>query len=67
MIKECDKLCDVAEYLDCKNCKCRKRLNDKLVEECSENIDGDKMLHNETLNKILLNTIPLNDYCVVLA
>ena len=28
-----------------------------MVEECSENIDGSKMLHNETLN-----VIPLNDY-----
>ena len=36
---ECDKSCDVEEYLDYENCKCRKRLVDKLVEECSENID----------------------------
>ena len=25
---DCDKLCDVGEYLDYKNCKCRKRLID---------------------------------------
>ena len=42
MIKECDKWCDVWEYLDYANCKCRKRRTDKLVEECSENIDGVK-------------------------
>ena len=36
---ECDKPCDVGEYLDYKSCKCRKRLVEKLVEECSENID----------------------------
>ena len=36
---ECDKSCDVGEYLDHKNYKCRKRLTDKLVEECSESID----------------------------
>ena len=36
---ECDKLCDAEEYLDYNNCKCRKRLLDKLVEKCSENID----------------------------
>ena len=36
---ECDKLCDVGENLDYKNCKCRKKLIDKLVEEYSENID----------------------------
>ena len=47
---ECDKLCDGADYLDYKNCKCRKRLVDKLVEECSENIDGNKMICNSILN-----------------
>ena len=52
---ECDKLCDVGEYLDYKNCKCRKRLIYKLIEECSENISGNKMLHNETLNVISLD------------
>ena len=30
---ECDKLGNVGEYLDYKNCKCTKRLIDKLVEE----------------------------------
>ena len=30
---ECDKSCDVGEYLDYENCKCRKKLVDKLVEE----------------------------------
>ena len=35
----CDKgeYLDVGEYLDYKNCKCRKKLIDKLVEECIEN------------------------------
>ena len=27
------------EYLDYKNCKCRKRLVDKIIEECNENIE----------------------------
>ena len=27
------------EYLDYENCKCRKRLADKLIEECNENIE----------------------------
>ena len=40
---EYDKSCDVAEYLDYENCKCRKRLVDKLVEECNENIDEAKL------------------------
>ena len=59
---ECEKSCDVRAYLDYKTCKCRKRLIDKLVEKCSENIDGNEMLYNETLDLISLNTIPLNVY-----
>ena len=31
------------EYLDSENCKCRKKLVDRLVEECSENIDEVKI------------------------
>ena len=57
---ECDKSCYVGEYLDYKNCKCRKRITDKLVEECSENMDGNEMLYNERLDVNSLNTIPLN-------
>ena len=40
---ECDKSFDVGEYLDCANCKCRKKLVEKLVEECTENIDEVKI------------------------
>ena len=40
---ECDKSYDAGDYLDYENCKCRKRLADKLVEECSENIDEAKL------------------------
>ena len=40
---ECDKSCDVGEYLDYENCKCRKNLIDKIVEECTENIDEVKI------------------------
>ena len=54
---ECDKLCDIGEYLDYKYCKCRKRLVDKLVKECSENIDGNEMIYSDPLN-----AIPFNDY-----
>ena len=35
----CDKSCDVGGYLGYENCKCRKKLVDKLVDECTENID----------------------------
>ena len=33
---ESDKLCSIGEYLDYEICKCRKKLGDKLVEECTE-------------------------------
>ena len=45
---EYDKSNNVGEYLDYKNCKCRQSLVDKLVEECSENIDENKL--HSTLN-----------------
>ena len=47
---ECDKSCDVGKYLDYENCRCRKKLFDKLVEECSESIDGNEMIFYENLN-----------------
>ena len=40
---ECDKSCDVEEYLDDENCKWRKKLVDKLVEECIENVEEAKI------------------------
>ena len=41
---ECDKSCDVGEYLDYKNCKCRKKLVDKLIEECKETVKKVKIV-----------------------
>ena len=40
---ECDKSCDVVQYLDYKNCKCRKYLADKLAKECTEKIEEVKI------------------------
>ena len=42
---ECDKNCDIGEYLDCENCKCRKELADKLIDECAETIDETKLVN----------------------
>ena len=36
---EWDKNCDISEYLDYENYKCRKIIFDKFVEECTENIN----------------------------
>ena len=41
---ECDKSCDFGEYLNYENCKCRKRLVDKLIEECNENIEETSLI-----------------------
>ena len=40
---ECDKACDVGEYLDYENCKCRKKLVAPLIEECTETVEEVKL------------------------
>ena len=40
---ECDKSCDVGEYLDYKSRKYRKKVVDKLVEECPEIVEEEKI------------------------
>ena len=40
---ECDKSCNVGEYLNYENCRCRKKIVDKLVEECNETVDKVKL------------------------
>ena len=65
---ECYKSCDIGEYLNYKNCRCRKKIIDKLlkiVEECSENIDGNEMLYNETLDIIPSSDNKTSNSCVV--
>ena len=52
---ECNKSCDFGEYLDYENCKSRKRLVDKLVEECNENIE-EKSLVKINLTKCKRNS-----------
>ena len=52
---ECNKSCDIGKYLDYKNCKCRKSLVNKLVEE-----------HNETIDEVKLTKIILADIKVVI-
>ena len=47
---ECDKSCHIREYLDYQNYRCRKKIVNKLVEECSEIIDESKIIYNSSLN-----------------
>ena len=42
-----DKLFDIGECLDYSSCKWRKKVVDKLVEECTENIDVVEITHDE--------------------
>ena len=53
---ECNKTCDAGEYLDYSDCKCRKKLADKLIDECTETIEEVKLAkitlaENESENK----------------
>ena len=48
---ECDKSFSIGEYLYYSNCKCRKKLLDPLVEECTENIDQTKLVNITVENK----------------
>ena len=68
---ECDKWCDVGEYLDYENCKWRKKMVDKLVDECTENIDEVKIakitsteLHSDGHENVRVCSYTI---CVVLA
>ena len=36
-------MCDIGEYLDYKSCKWRKKIVDKLVDECTEIIEEEKV------------------------
>ena len=61
----CDKSCDVEEYLDYENCNCRRRLVDKLVEECTENIEEVKisriiLAEDENMHKNKCSFCPLH-------
>ena len=40
---DCDKSCNIGEYLDYENCTCKKRLVDTLVEEYNETIDEEEL------------------------
>ena len=53
---ECDKSCDVGEYLHYENCKCRKKLVDNPIKECTENIDKVKIAESNSV-EIYINAV----------
>ena len=68
---ECDKSWDIGEYVDYEICKGRKTLVDKLVAECTENIDKVKVaeitsteLHSAGHENVCLCSYTI---CVILA
>ena len=72
---ECDKSCDAGEYLGYENCKYRKKLVDKLIGECAENVEEAKLaeitsveLHsteNENKNKCSCCTLYIVLFSIV--
>ena len=52
-------MCDVGEYLDYEYCKCRKKLVDKLVDECTETIEEVKLAEVTLaeIEKIVINVV----------
>ena len=51
---EYEKSCGIGENLDYSNCKCRKRLLDPFIEECTENIDVIKNEHKKECSSCLV-------------
>ena len=46
---ECDRYCETGQHLDYKNCVCRKKIIDDLIEQCTCIVDMD--IKNNTLSK----------------
>ena len=64
---ECDKSCAIGRFLDYENCKCRKKIVDQLAEECSDEIDGNKMIYNTTVNENVCNSCTIYIVLLVIA
>ena len=45
---ECDRYCETGQYLDYKNCVCRRKIIDNLIEQCTSIVDMD--IKNNTLS-----------------
>ena len=65
-VNVCDKSCDIGEYVDYSNCKCRKKLTDSLIEECTKNIDVIKTDNeNEYIKECSSCIIYIVLFCIV--
>ena len=54
---DCDKACDAGEYLDYENCKCRKKLVHKFVDQCTEAVEKEKLAEDENSYKCSSSTV----------
>ena len=52
---ECDKSCDIGE--DYENCKCKKKLVDQIIDECTETVEEVKLAENENSYKCGSSTV----------
>ena len=50
---ECDRRCETGQDLDYKNCVCRKKMIDDLIEQCTSIVDIE--IGNNTLSKRIVN------------
>ena len=41
---KCDKSCNISEYLDYRNCKCRKKLVAPIIDECTKTTEEVKLV-----------------------
>ena len=48
---ECDKFCSVGEYLDYSDCRCRKKLVEPIIDDCTENIEEVRIVNITVENK----------------
>ena len=48
---ECDKSCNISQYLDYSDCKCKKKLIDPLIEKCTENDNETKIVNITVKNE----------------
>ena len=69
---ECDKSCNIGQYLDYSDCRCKKKLIDPLIEKCSENDNETKIVNitveneNSCILYIVLATVVFTIFTAVI-
>ena len=66
--RNCDEACRIGEYLDIKNCLCKKRLFDKLIQACEDqiwNTSKPSVVDKKVTYNCLMHTILLIYVCLL--